>query len=51
MERRERFERLSPEEKASVREKLRELRDHGTIEEKRQFRERLREKLLQQEKE
>ena len=51
MERREHFDRLSPDEKAHLREKLRDLREHGTIEEKRQFRERLREKRLQREKE
>ena len=41
------MERLSPEEKHEIREKLREMKQRGTIEERKQLRERLREKMQQ----
>ena len=44
---RERFDRLSPREKQEVREKIRELKQGGTVEERKQYRERLREKMQQ----
>ena len=36
---------MPPHEKQELREKVRELKEHGTIEEKRRYREQLREKL------
>jgi hypothetical protein len=41
------FQDLSQEEKRAIREQRDELRERGTVQERKQFRERLREKLEQ----
>jgi hypothetical protein len=45
---RERYDRLSPEEKQEIREKLRDMKQGGNFEERKALREQLREKRQQQ---